>query len=125
MKSDKPANTMFLLRCGVIKDETLNRSCDFIPDSLFEYFNQTPIEEINPLALDQFYRDYPAQASKLPCFVVARRKRYESGDDVSKMISLSAPQVLSYENPPLLLADKTRVVQVNGTIYSGEYGLHT
>ena len=83
------------------------------------------VEDIDPLELVQFYHDYPAQASKLPCFVAARRKRYESGDDVSKMASLFAPQVLSYENPPLLLADKARIVQEDGTAYSREYSLHT
>jgi hypothetical protein len=87
--------------------------------------SDAPVEDVDPLALVQFYHDYPAQASKLPCFVAARRKRYESGDDVSKMASLSAPQVLSYENPPLLLADKAQIVQENGTAYSREYGLHT
>jgi hypothetical protein len=41
------------------------------------------------------------------------------------MASLSAPQVLSYENPPLLLADKAQIVHEDGTAYSSEYGLHT
>jgi hypothetical protein len=41
------------------------------------------------------------------------------------MTSLSAPQVLSYENPPLLLADNTRVIREDGTVTSVEYGLHT
>jgi hypothetical protein len=125
VRQGRPVNPMSPSRRGVIKDETLNRLCDFIRDSLFEYFSRTPIEVIDPLALGQFYHDYPAQASKLPCFVAARRKRYESGDDVSKITSLSAPQVLSYENPPLLLADKARVVQEDETVYSSEYGLHT
>ncbi len=125
VRQGRPVNPLSPSRRGIIKDEALNKLCDFIRDSLFEYFSRTPIEEIDPLALGQFYRDYPAQASKLPCFVAARRKRYESGDDVSKMTSLSAPQVLSYENPPLLLADKTRVVREDGSVYSSEYGLHT
>jgi hypothetical protein len=112
-------------RRGVIKDESLNRLCDFVRDSLFEYFSRTPVGEIDPLALVQFYHDYPAQASNLPCFVAARRKRYESGDNVSKLTSLSAPQVLGYENPPLLLADKAQVVREDGTVDSVEYGLHT
>jgi hypothetical protein len=98
---------------------------DFIRDSLFEYFSRTQVEEIDPLALMQFYHDYPEHASKLPCFVAARRKRYESGDDISKIISLFSPQVLSYENPPLLLDDKARVVWEGGTVNSVEYGLHT
>ncbi len=125
VRQGKPVNPMSPSRRGIIKDEALNKLCDFIRDSLFEYFSRTPIEEIDPLALSQFYHDYPAQASKLPCFVAARRKRYESGDDVSKMTSLSAPQVLSYENPPLLLADKARVIREDGTVDSVEYGLHT
>src|SRR5262245_11337308 len=125
VRQGRPVNPMSPSRRGIIKDEALNKLCDFIRDSLVEYFIQTPIEEIDPLALGQIYRDYPAQASKLPCFVAARRKRYESGDDVGKMTSLSAPQVLSYENPPLLLTDKARVVQEDGTAYSSEYGLHT
>jgi hypothetical protein len=125
VRQGRPVNPMSPSRRGIIKDESLNRLCDFIRDSLFEYFSQTPIEEIDPLALSQFYHDYPAQASKLPCFVAARRKRYESGDDVSKMTSLSAPQVLSYENPPLLLADKARVIREEGTVDSVGYGLHT
>jgi hypothetical protein len=125
VRQGRPISPMSPSRRGVIKDESLNRLCEFIRDSLFEYFSRTPVEEIDPLALVQFYRDYPAQASKLPCFVAARRKRYESGDDVSKMTSLSAPQVLSYDNPPLLLADKARIVQEDGTAYSGEYGMHT
>jgi hypothetical protein len=125
VRQGRPVNPMSPSRRGVIKDEALNKLCDFIRDSLFEYFSRTPVEDIDPLALVQFYHDYPAQASKLPCFVAARRKRYESGDDVSKMASLSAPQVLSYENPPLLLADKAQIVQENGTAYSREYGLHT
>src|SRR5262245_45722995 len=105
VRQGRPINSMSPSRRGAIKDEALNRLCDFIRYSLFEYFNLTPIEEIDPLALVQFYRDYPAQASKLPCFVAARRKRYELGDDMSKMTSLFAPQVLGYENSPLLLAD--------------------
>lgn len=125
IRQGRPVNPMSPSRRGVIKDEALNRLCDFIRDSLYEYFSRTPIEEIDPLALGQFYHDYPAQASNLPCFVAARRKRYESGDDVSKITSLSAPQVLSYENPPLLLADKARIVREDGDIYSSEYGLHT
>jgi hypothetical protein len=125
VRRGRPVNPMSPSRRGIIKDESLNRLCDFIRDSLYEYFSRTPVEEIDPLALQQYYRDYPAQASKLPCFVAARRKRYESRDDVSKMNSLSAPQVLSYENPPLLLADKARVIQEDGTAYSSEYGLHT
>jgi len=125
VRQGRPINPMSPSRRGIIKDEALNKLCDFIRDSLFEYFSRTPIEEIDPLALSQFYHDYPAQASKLPCFVAARRKRYESGDDVSKMTSLSAPQVLSYENSPLLLADKARVIREDGTVDSVEYGLHT
>jgi hypothetical protein len=125
VRQGRPVNPMSPSRRGIIKDEALNRLCEFVRDSLFEYFSRTPIEEIDPLALIQFYHDYPAQASKLPCFVAARRKRYESGDDVSNMTSLSAPQVLSYENPPLLLADKVRIVQEDGTACSSEYGLHT
>ena len=125
VRHGRPVNPMSPSRRGVIKDEALNRLCDFIRDSLFEYFSGTPVEEIDPLALMQFYHDYPAQASTLPCFVAARRKRYESGDDVIKMTSLCAPQVLSYENPPLLLADKARVVREDGTVDSVEYGLHS
>jgi hypothetical protein len=125
VRQGRPVNPMSPSRRGIIKDEALNKLCDFIRDSLFEYFSRTPIEEIDPLALMQFYHDYPAQASKLPCFVAARRKRYESGDDVSKMTSLSAPQVLSYENPPPLLADKARVIREDGIVDSVEYGLHT
>jgi hypothetical protein len=125
VRQGRPVNPMSPSRRGIIKEESLTRLCDFIRDSLFEYFNRTLIEEIDPLALSQFYHDYPAQASKLPCFVAARRKRYESGDDVIKMTSLSAPQVLSYENPPLLLADKARVIREDGTVDSVEYGLHT
>jgi hypothetical protein len=125
VRQGRPVNPMSPSRRGVIKDEALNRLCDFVRDSLFEYFSRTPVEEIDPLALAQFYHDYPAQASKLPCFVAARRKRYESGNDVSKMTSLSSPQVLSYENPPLLLADKARVVREDGTVDSVEYGLHS
>jgi hypothetical protein len=125
VRQGRPVNPMSPSRRGIIKDESLTRLCDFIRDSLFEYFSRTPVEEIDPLALSQFYHDYPAHASKLPCFVAARRKRYESGDDVSKMTSLSAPQVLSYENPPLLLADKARVIREDGTVDSVEYGLHT
>jgi hypothetical protein len=125
VRQGRPVNPMSPSRRGIIKDEALSRLCDFIRDSLVEYFSRSPIEEIDPLALGQFYHDYPAQASKLPCFVAARRKRYESGDNVSNMTSCSAPQVLRYENPPLLLADKVRVVQEDGTAYSSEYGLHT
>ena len=58
--------------------------------------------------------------TKLPCFVAARRKWYESGGDVSKMTSLFAPQVLSYENPSLLLADKARVILEDGTVDASE-----
>jgi hypothetical protein len=125
VRQGRPVNPMSPSRRGVIKDEALNRLCDFIRDSLFEYFSRTPVEEIDPLALAQFYHDYPEHASRLPCFVAARRKRYESGDDVSKMTSLFAPQVLSYENPLLLLADKVRVIREDGTVDSTEYGLHT
>src|SRR5262245_35087222 len=125
IRQGRPVNPMSPSRRGVLKDEALNRLCDFIRDSLFGYFSGTPVEEIDPLALVQFYHDYPAEASKLPCFVAARRKRYESGDDVSKIASLSAPQVLSYENPPLLLADKARIVQEDGAAYPREYCLHT
>jgi hypothetical protein len=124
-RQGRPVNPMSPSRRGVIKDEALNKLCDFIRDSLFEYFSRTHVEDIDPLELVQFYHDYPAQASKLTCFVAARRKRYESGDDVSKMASLSAPQVLSYEDPPLLLADKAQIIQEDGTAYSSEYGLHT
>ena len=125
VRQGRPVNPMSPSRRGIIKDEALNSLCDFIRDSLFDYFSQTQIEEIDPLALGQFYHDYKAPASKLPCFVAARRKRYESGEDMSKMTSLSAPQVLSYENPPLFLADKVRVAQEDGTAYFSEYGLHT
>jgi hypothetical protein len=125
VRQGRPVNPMSPSRRSVIKDEALNRLSDFIRDSLFEYFSRTPVEEIDPLALAQFYHNYPEHASKLPCFVAARRKRYESGDDVSKMTSLFAPQVLSYENPPLLLADKARVVREDGTVNSVEFGLHT
>jgi hypothetical protein len=125
IRQGRPVNPMSPSRLGVIKDEALNRLCDFVRDSLFDHFSRTPVGEIDPLALQQFYHDYPEQASKLPCFVAARRKRYESGDDISKMTSLFAPHVLSYENPPLLLADKARVVLEDGTVDSVEYGLHS
>ena len=118
VRQGRPINPMSPSRRGIIKDEALNSLCDYIRDSLFGYLSQTPIEEIDPLALGQFYHDYAAQASKLPCFVAARRKRYESGEDMSKMTSL-------YENPPLLLADKVRVVQEDGSAYPSGYGLHT
>jgi len=49
-----------------------------------------------------------------------------SADDFPEsQASLSAPQVLSYENPPLLIADKARVIREDGTVDSVEYGLHT
>jgi hypothetical protein len=125
VRQGRPVNPMSPSRRGIIKDEALNGLCEFIRDSLFEYFSRTPIEEIDPLALELFYHDYPAQAVNLRCFVASRRKRYESGDDVSQMASLSAPQVLSYENPPLLLASRARLVREDGTVESVEYGLHT
>src|SRR5215467_407852 len=64
VRQGRPVNPMSPSRRGVIKDEALNRLCDFIRDSLFEYFSRAPIEDIDPLALVQFYRDYPAQSSK-------------------------------------------------------------
>jgi hypothetical protein len=100
VRQGRPVNPMSPSRRGVIKDEALNRLCDFIRDSLFEYFSRTPVEEIDPLALAQFYRDYLEQAATLPCFVAARRKRYESGDDetasgtstwISKTCDISLP----------------------------------
>jgi hypothetical protein len=75
VRHGRPINPMSPSRRGVIKDEALNRLCDFTRDSLFEYFSCTPVEEIDPLALVQLYHDYPAQASNLPCFVATRRKR--------------------------------------------------
>jgi hypothetical protein len=125
VRNGRPVNPMSPSRRGIIKDEARKKLCDFVRDSLFEYFSQTPIEAIDPLALEKFYHDYTAQASKLPCFVAARRKRYESGDDASRITSMFAPQVLSYENPPLLLAKKVRVVREDGTVDHIEYGLHT
>jgi hypothetical protein len=106
VRQGRPVNPMSPSRRGVIKVEDLNRLCDFIRDSLIEYFSRIPNEEIDPLALGRFYHDYPAQASKLPGLVAVRRRSYESGDDASKMTSLSAPQALSSETPPLSLEGK-------------------
>ncbi|MCI0659569.1 MAG: hypothetical protein L0220_00695 [Acidobacteria bacterium] len=125
VRQGRPVNPMSPSRRGIIKDEALNSLCDFVRDSLSEYFSQTSIGEIDPLALQQFYHDYPAKAAKLPCFVAARRKRYESGDDVGKITTLFAPEVLSYQKSPLLLTEKVRIIQEDETIDSSEYGLHT
>jgi hypothetical protein len=70
IRQGRPVNPMSPSRRGVIKDEALNNLCDFIRDSLFEYFSLTPVEEIDPLALSQFYHDYPVQASKLPSLLI-------------------------------------------------------
>jgi hypothetical protein len=66
VRQGRPVNPMSPSRRGVIKDEALNKLCDFIRDSLSEYFSRTHVEDLDPLALVQFYHDYPAQASKLP-----------------------------------------------------------
>ncbi len=66
VRQGRPVNPMSPSRRGIIKDEALNSLCDFVRDSLFEYFSQTSLEEIDPLALQQFYHDYPARAAKLP-----------------------------------------------------------
>ncbi len=125
VRRGRPVNPMAPSRRGVVKDQALQSLLDFIRDALADYFASTPAGEINALALQGFYRDYPEQARSLPIFVAARRKPYESGSDASEMAKSLAPAVFSYERPPLLLADEAQFVEEDGKVFSETYGLHT
>lgn len=125
VRHGRPVNPMAPSRRGIIKDQALQSLLDFIRDVLAGYFASTPAAEINPLALQGFYRDYREQARTLPLFVAARRVPYEPGGDLSELEKSLAPAVFSYANPPLLLADEVRCVEEDGEGFSDSYGLHS
>jgi hypothetical protein len=125
VRGGRPVNPMSPSRRGVIKDEAWKQFSDFILNSFLGYFTQTPAADINPLALQLFYRDYPGPAAALPCFVAARRNCYESGGDVSKLSETSAPEVFRYERQPLILADGVQILEGEEEIVSAAYGLHS
>ncbi|MEP7341675.1 MAG: hypothetical protein ABI977_28340 [Acidobacteriota bacterium] len=125
VRRGRPVNPMAPSRRGIIKDQALQDLLNFIRDALAGYFTQTAVNEINALALQGFYRDYPEQARNLPVFVAARRKPYESGNDVGEVARSFDPAVFTYEHPPLLLAESVQVVQEDGKVFSDTYGLHT
>lgn len=125
VRHGRPINPMAPSRRGVIKDQALQGLLNFIRDALAEYFTQSPASEINALALQGFYRDYPKQARNLPVFVAARRKPYESGNDVGEATRSFTPEVFTYEHPQLLLAEDVQVVQEDGKVFSDTNGLHT
>src|SRR5262245_7890939 len=121
----RPVDPMAPSRRGIIKDQALQALLDFIRDTLTDYFTRTPANEINPLALQGFYRDYPEQARTLPIFVAARCKPYKSGGNLDEIAQTSAPMVFSYEHRPLLLADDVLLVKEDGKVISKTCGLHT
>ena len=125
VRRGRPVNPMAPSRRGVIKDQALQSLLDFIRDALVGYFTKTPASEIDTVALQGFYCDYPEPARTLPIFVAAQRMPYESGDDVTEIAQLSPPAIFSYEHPPLLLADDVQFVQEDGKVFSENYGLHT
>jgi hypothetical protein len=85
----------------------------------------TESSQLNPEALQCFYRVYPDRARALPIFVAARLRPFESCDDSSNIAQLSVPEVFTYDQPPLLLAECVKVVQEDGKALSDDYGLHT
>lgn len=125
VRRGRPVNPMSPSRRGVIQDQALQALLVFIRDALLEYFAKAPASEINAVALQSFYRDYPEQARRLPVFVAARYQPYESGNDVSECALLCAPAVFRYEQSPLLLAETVQLVQEDGQVFSETYGLHT
>ena len=125
VRRGRPVNPMAPSRRGVIHDQALEVLLDFIRDALAEYFTTTPASEINALALQGFYRDYPEQARQLPIFVAARRRPYEPGQDSSEMARSFEAEVVRYGHPPLLVADEVKFVQEDGKVFSESYGLHT
>ncbi len=125
VRRGRPINPMAPSRRGVINDQALEDLLDFIREALMEHFTVTPASEINPLALQSFYRDYPDQARRLPLFVAARRQPYEPGDNSSEMARSFEAEVFHYEHPPLLVADNVQFVQDDGKVFSDSYGLHT
>ncbi len=125
VRRGRPVNPMAPSRRGIINDQELQNLLDSIRDSLTEYFTQKQASELNPEALQCFYRVYPDQARNLPVFVAARLRPFESGDDSSNIGQLAAPEVFTYNQAPLLLAECVKVVQEDGAVLSDEYGLHT
>ncbi len=125
VRRGRPVNPMAPSRRGVIQDQALEALLDFIRDVLAEYFTTTSASEINPVALQAFYRDYPEQARKLPIFVAARRQPYEPGQDSSEMARSFEAEVFHYKHPPLLVAGNVQFVQDDGKVFSESYGLHT
>ncbi len=125
VRRGRPVNPMAPSRRGIINDQELQNLLDFIRDALTEYFTLKPANDLNPEALQCFYRVYPDRARTLPVFVAARLRPFESGDDSSNIAQLSAPEVFTYDHPPLLLAECLKVVQEDGKFFSDDYGLHT
>ncbi len=125
VRRGRPVNPMAPSRRGIISDQALEDLLNFIRDALTEYFTATPASEINALALQSFYRDYPEQARRLPIFVAARRQPYEPGQDSSEMARSFEAEVFNYEHPPLLVADYVQLIQDDGKVFSESYGLHT
>lgn len=125
VRRGRPVNPMAPSRRGIINDQELQNLLDFIRDALTEYFTLKPASELNPEALQCFYRVYPDQARTLHVFVAARLRPLESGDDSSNIAQLSAPEVFTYDHPPLLLAECVKVVQEEGKVLPDDYGLHT
>lgn len=125
VRRGRPVNPMAPSRRGIINDHQLQNLLNFIRDSLTEYFTLKPARELNPGALQCFYRVYPEQARNLPVFVAARLRPFGSGDDSSNIAQLAAPEVFTYDQPPLLLGECVKVVQEDGAVLSDDYGLHT
>lgn len=125
VRRGRPVNPMAPSRRGIIKDQALQDLLNFIRAALAGYFTQTSISGINALALQGFYGDYPEQARNLPVFVAARRKPYESGNNVDELARSFPPAVFAYEHPPLLLAESAQVIQEDGKVFTDTYGLHT
>jgi hypothetical protein len=98
VRRGRPVNPMAPSRRGIINDQQLQTLLDFIRDSLMEYFTRKPASELNPEALQCFYRVYPDRARTLPVFVAARLRPFESGDDSSNIAQLSVPEVFTYDN---------------------------
>jgi hypothetical protein len=118
VRRGRPVNPMAPSRRGIIKDQALQDLLDFIRDALAGYFNQTSVSDTNALALQGFYRDYPEQSRSLPVFVAARRRPYESGNNVDELSRSLVPVVFAYKQPPLLLAESVQVVQEDGKVFS-------
>jgi len=126
VRAGRPVNPMAPSRQGIIQDEAWSAVQTWIADQIREYLLAQPQEQIDPEVLQGYASFDPKGFTTLPYFLV--QEYQEPGDvdvgDYEDLERYGALQVVSYDEPPLLLRTGVWVPDNVGWQHM-DYGLPT